>query len=196
MFRLFRLLWKLFILACVFGIGYIIGKEHSFEEEEEWEKEEEKLKEEQEKCKDDSTQDSNTTTTSSTNAFGSQTINAEQTSNNTQSSITNQSSANQASQTSNLASTDIPSLDTKPVEFKYTNPEAKHVSIVGDFNDWNKDKNPLQLIDGVWKTTINLKPGKYEYKFVINHTDWIPDPENNEKIADKYGGYSSVIYVN
>ncbi|MBI3039951.1 hypothetical protein HYY75_13030, partial [bacterium] len=37
MLRLFRWLWKLFILASVFGIGYIIGREHSFEEDEDWE---------------------------------------------------------------------------------------------------------------------------------------------------------------
>ncbi len=144
MFRLLRFIWKLFILASVFGIGYIIGREHSFEEEEEW----------------DSDEESGTGT--GTAAAGEKKPEA------------------------------APAAECQ-VEFTYTDPKATAVSVVGDFNDWNKDKNPMQLTDGVWKATVPLKAGRHEYKFVVNNTDWITDPKSAETVADKYGGRSSIV---
>ncbi|MBP5470487.1 MAG: hypothetical protein J6Z11_14725, partial [Candidatus Riflebacteria bacterium] len=37
--KFLRFMWKLFVMAAVFGVGYIVGREHSFEEEEQWEAE-------------------------------------------------------------------------------------------------------------------------------------------------------------
>ncbi|MFC1742530.1 hypothetical protein ACFL35_00945 [Candidatus Riflebacteria bacterium] len=55
---MFRFLWRALILSIVFGAGYILGREHSFEEDEDWDdfdddddedEEEEEEKEEGEK---------------------------------------------------------------------------------------------------------------------------------------------------
>ena len=40
--KFLRLVWKLSVMAAVFGIGYVMGREHSFEEEEQWEAENQK----------------------------------------------------------------------------------------------------------------------------------------------------------
>ena len=37
--KFLRFVWKLFVMAAVFGVGYVVGREHSFEEEEQWEAE-------------------------------------------------------------------------------------------------------------------------------------------------------------
>ena len=144
MSRLLRFFWKLFILASVFGIGYIIGREHSFAEEEDW----------------DSDEDAGT--------------------------------GDKKPEGAPAGAASAPAAEV-PVEFSYTDPKATAVSVVGDFNDWNKDKNPLKLENGTWKGSMTLKPGRHEYKFVVNNTDWITDPKSSETVADKYGGRSSIL---
>lgn len=139
--KFIRLVWKLFITASVFGIGYIIGREHSFEEEEMWEEEESKAEAEKE-------------TESPPSSDG-----------------------------------DI------EVDFEFEDAEAEKVSIVGTFNDWNKDATPLTKEGNVWKCTLNLKPGKYEYQFVVNDTDWLVDPKSDNNVKNKYEGMNTVIEI-
>lgn len=70
------------------------------------------------------------------------------------------------------------------VEFslKYPNDTKKNVYIVGGFNNWNpflfKDKRfLLKESDGILKTSIELKRGKYDYQYVVCDI-------NNEKLKD------------
>ena len=81
------------------------------------------------------------------------------------------------------------------VEFSFKAPDAASVHLAGDFNDWNSSANPMNNEEGVWKLSLNLDPGKYMYKFVVNGTDWKPDPNNLETENDGYGGENSVITV-
>lgn len=137
--RFLRFVWKLFIMASVFGIGYIIGREHSFEEEEMWEEEAEKL----DKPEDGA----------------------------------------------------AASGEESEVDFELEDAEATKVSLVGTFNDWKKNANPMKKEDGIWKCTVKLKPGKHEYQFVINDTDWIVDPKSDNNVNNKYEGKNSIIEV-
>jgi len=73
------------------------------------------------------------------------------------------------------------------VEFRYEDPSAGSVSVAGDFNGWNTNANPMTLgDDGVWSTVLDLDPGTYEYKFVVNGTEWIADP-GNPQVVGAYG---------
>jgi 1,4-alpha-glucan branching enzyme len=57
----------------------------------------------------------------------------------------------------------------KPVNFICVAPEAKHVSIVGDFNGWNPGANPMKrLPDGGWHTQVPLSHGHHRYLFYID----------------------------
>lgn len=48
-------------------------------------------------------------------------------------------------------------------------PKAKRVFVAGTFNDWNPSSHPLKRTgDGHWVLTLDLSPGRYEYKFVID----------------------------
>src|SRR5690606_31325679 len=58
-------------------------------------------------------------------------------------------------------------------------PEAwvHRVALVGSFNNWDKDADPmLRRPDGVFEFIISLNPGDYRYKFVLNGSVWIADP--------------------
>ena len=47
--------------------------------------------------------------------------------------------------------------------------------------------------DGVWTLFLTLPPGVYEYKFIVNHDLWIPDPNNPERVPDGFDGENSVL---
>ncbi len=84
---------------------------------------------------------------------------------------------------------------SKTVTFSLNAPDAKDVAISGDFNNWErtslKRSSPK---DKVWRKDFNLKPGRYEYKFVIDG-NWITDPSNTNRTWNNYGSENSVIEI-
>ena len=79
------------------------------------------------------------------------------------------------------------------VHFTYKNREAAEVKIAGNFNTWVPEK--MNRDDkGAWETTLELSPGEYHYKFVVDGK-WIKDPFISKTVRDNYGGESSVIDV-
>ncbi|MDD5438762.1 MAG: helix-turn-helix domain-containing protein [Candidatus Omnitrophica bacterium] len=83
----------------------------------------------------------------------------------------------------------------KCVDFELMAPEAKKVSLTGSFNSWAKTGIEMAKSKaGLWKTTVNLKPGKYEYKFIVDG-QWWNDPKNNYKVTNAFGSQNSVKEV-
>ena len=71
----------------------------------------------------------------------------------------------------------------------------KRVSLSGDFNGWSPDATPMKRYDdGHWETTIELPPGRYEYKFVRDG-EWMPDLLARENVLNRHGTLNSVIEV-
>ena len=81
------------------------------------------------------------------------------------------------------------------VLFMYSGP-AGDVKLAGDFNRWDGDRAPAleSSGDGVWRKVLNLPPGRYEYKFIVDGS-WVEDPDNPEAVPTPYGGVNSVIEV-
>ncbi|MEM9354351.1 MAG: M28 family peptidase [Planctomycetota bacterium] len=66
------------------------------------------------------------------------------------------------------------------VEFVYR-PSAKpeSVAVAGSFNNWRPAANPMTADEkGVYRATVELAPGVYEYKFVVDGKTWESDPRN------------------
>lgn len=84
----------------------------------------------------------------------------------------------------------------QPVEFVYEpkGKQPKTVQLTGQINDWNPSKTNLEKVDGVWKTTLLLNPGKYHYQVVVDG-NWILDPANSEIEDNNIGGQNSVLRV-
>ncbi|MFA4991711.1 MAG: isoamylase early set domain-containing protein [Candidatus Omnitrophota bacterium] len=83
----------------------------------------------------------------------------------------------------------------KTITFKYSAPEAKEVKLAGDFNSWNPSKTTLKKSkNGTWTRDLNLKPGRYEYKFVVDG-QWQKDPFNSLFAKNTYGTENSVIQI-
>ena len=75
-------------------------------------------------------------------------------------------------------------------------PGAHSVSVAGDFNGWNPAHTPLERSEGgMWTATIPLKPGRYQYMFVIDGKQWIADPLAPEEETDGFGAQNAVLDV-
>ena len=65
----------------------------------------------------------------------------------------------------------------KPVNFFCLAPEARRVSIVGDFNDWHPEAHPMRRQpDGGWVLQVPLHHGHHLYQFLVDGTP-VLDPK-------------------
>ncbi len=47
-------------------------------------------------------------------------------------------------------------------------PGARHVSLIGDFNNWHSSAHPLvQVGEDVWERIVDLRVGKHRYAFFV-----------------------------
>lgn len=80
------------------------------------------------------------------------------------------------------------------VLFALEAPDATNVSVLGDFNLWEPTALSDSDGDGVWRTSMFLLPGRYEYAFLIDGRWWWEDPLADEYVRS-YGESSSVRYI-
>ncbi|MCX7679173.1 MAG: hypothetical protein N2316_08125 [Spirochaetes bacterium] len=81
------------------------------------------------------------------------------------------------------------------VEFRLYKPNARFVSIVGDFNHWNPENDILRRgTDGIWRLKKRLAPGEYRYKYLIDG-QWEVDLFNQYSASDDTGGICSVVRI-
>jgi hypothetical protein len=85
--------------------------------------------------------------------------------------------------------------DTNPFQFVLVAPQAASVALVGDFNDWDPARAPMQTAQGVWATVVPLAPGRYRYAFLVNGVEWRADPGAPSAMDDEFGTPSSVVTV-
>ena len=73
--------------------------------------------------------------------------------------------------------------------------DARSVSVVGDFNDWDPNATPLARTgDGVWYAVVRLRPGTVRYAYLVNGTEWRADPQA-VTAYDDFGLPTSVAYI-
>jgi serine protease AprX len=91
------------------------------------------------------------------------------------------------------------SPNTAPQEttFYYYDPLAREVALVGSFNGWqSKDGEMVQIRPGLWEGVLDVPArGMHRYKFLIDRSRWINDPENPLRIQDGFGGFNSLITI-
>ena len=69
-------------------------------------------------------------------------------------------------------------------------------SVKGEFNNWQEREFGKCVLEGltVECVSLNLKPGKYQYKLVADGKE-IDDPNNPIKISNGMGGFNNVLEV-
>jgi 1,4-alpha-glucan branching enzyme len=81
------------------------------------------------------------------------------------------------------------------IKFDLKMPEAQQVILMGDFNLWNPEINPMRKDkEGVWRTSVMLYPGRYEYRLWVDG-QWYNDPNNTTKCPNCFGSDNNVMEV-
>ncbi len=90
-------------------------------------------------------------------------------------------------------------LKTKEVcKVTFSLPEAvqgETVFLVGDFNNWDKSATPMKRQkNGSFTTTLNLDKGRdYQFRYLVNGTEWHNDWEADKYVPNPYSGDNSVV---
>ena len=91
-------------------------------------------------------------------------------------------------------------LKTKKNECKVTfslpaTVQAENVFLVGDFNDWDQQAQPMRRNrEGDWATTLDLEPGRqYEYRYRADERTWHNDPKADAYVRNPYGSQNLLV---
>jgi 1,4-alpha-glucan branching enzyme len=79
--------------------------------------------------------------------------------------------------------------------FSYAGPAKESVQLAGDFTGWQQA--PLSLKKdrkGVWKKTVSLPAGRYEYRLLVDG-EWRDDPQCPNRSPNQFGGQNCVCIV-
>ena len=71
---------------------------------------------------------------------------------------------------------------------------ADRVYVVGDFNDWDRQRTPLQQDrDGVWRVEVDLPCGqRFQFRYYVdNH--WLTDNHADGMTDNPYGTQNSIV---
>lgn len=80
------------------------------------------------------------------------------------------------------------------VKFSFTPEHAETVEILGLNSDWEKSIIMSKKKDGSFATEVNLpKESTHEFKYLVNATEWLNEPEADSEAPNSYGGTNSVI---
>jgi 1,4-alpha-glucan branching enzyme len=68
----------------------------------------------------------------------------------------------------------------RSVEISCHAPDARNVFLAGTFNAWIPSACPMKrAAEGMWRLTLQLAPGIYEYKFFVDG-EWVFKPGVDE----------------
>jgi 1,4-alpha-glucan branching enzyme len=79
----------------------------------------------------------------------------------------------------------------RAINFICAAPQAKAVSLVGDFNQWNAAAHPMkQMPDKSWLLSVELKHGHHRYAFLVDghltldpHAQGITRNDQGERVS-------------
>jgi 1,4-alpha-glucan branching enzyme len=78
-------------------------------------------------------------------------------------------------------------IKRRRIEFELKMPKAQQVILMADFNQW-------QGGNGVWRKTVMIYPGRYEYRFWVDG-EWYNDPLNTLRCPNCLGSENNIIEV-
>ena len=93
------------------------------------------------------------------------------------------------------------------VVFRLKSPSARTVQVAGDWpgNNWGRgDAERGEVLvglienmdgEGIWELSIDLEPGRYRYRFVIDEVKHVLDPNNPRVVDDGMGGKANLLIV-
>jgi hypothetical protein len=84
----------------------------------------------------------------------------------------------------------------REVEVTLAYPGASSVSLMGDFNAWDRKGMPMtRASGGGWRVTLKVPRGVYHYNLLVDGETIVHDPGAAAQVDDGFGGTSSVMVV-
>ncbi len=81
------------------------------------------------------------------------------------------------------------------VTFSLKAAHAKAVSLLGDFNNWDATATPMKRDkNGIWKSTLILSSGRYEFKFMVDGK-WREASKTEPAVPNSFGTLNNVMVV-
>jgi len=71
---------------------------------------------------------------------------------------------------------------------------ANEVVLSGSFNYWHESLYQMQRTEDGWALRLDLRPGSYQYKFIVDG-EWITDPDNPNTVMNEFAGQNSYIDI-
>jgi hypothetical protein len=82
------------------------------------------------------------------------------------------------------------------VKFSFKPENAETVEIVGLNSDWENSIVMSKKKDGTFTSEVSLpKNSQHEFKYRINETEWVNEPEADSQATNSFGGVNSVIVL-
>lgn len=87
--------------------------------------------------------------------------------------------------------------DLGATNFWLQDARALSVHLVGSWDGWRTPGLMASMESpGLWRIAVGgLLPGTYQYKFLIDESQWIADPLPSDRVSDAHGGWNSVRTV-
>ena len=73
---------------------------------------------------------------------------------------------------------------------------AEKIAILGLNSNWTDSVIMSRKKDGTFTADVNLpKDSSHEFKYLVNETEWVNDPEADSQSPNIYGGTNSVVVI-
>ncbi len=82
------------------------------------------------------------------------------------------------------------------VKFTFNVENAETVEILGLNSDWENSIVMSKKKDGSFTCDVSLlKNTQHEFKYLVNETEWLNEPEADSQNPNEFGGINSVIIL-
>jgi len=82
------------------------------------------------------------------------------------------------------------------VKFSFKDENVDSVQIRGLNSDWQNSIAMAKKKDGSFTADVTLpKDSRHQFKYVVNETQWLNEPEADSEEPNEFGGSNSVIVL-
>ncbi|GAB2809370.1 MULTISPECIES: isoamylase early set domain-containing protein [Ferruginibacter] len=80
------------------------------------------------------------------------------------------------------------------VKFVFTAENAETVEVLGLNSDWKNSVIMSKKKDGSFTCDVSLpKNSQHQFKYRVNETTWVNEPEADSEVPNEFGGSNSLI---
>ncbi len=82
------------------------------------------------------------------------------------------------------------------VKFTFNVENAETVEILGLNSDWENSIVMSKKKDGTFTCDVSLpKNSQHEFKYRVNESEWLNEPQADSQNINEFGGHNSVIII-